>query len=304
MFDFFRVSAYALRGRLKQTTLLRTGYWAYIAVSWLSVCLLAYCAWVSLGFYGSWLGEVPLASSLAKVITLTLALTIYCLMRFTSGWLIRLCRGESQLLKRHGWWLGASGLILAGLVATDIYANLHGARYLSQLSASPAPKLSLNETPTNQHSIQVWRHQKDSILDRYRSGGKLYFGPHPISRHSVATFEKDKMWIEHLDRQIRREEDLQGELRTLTVSNHQMEVQRHESQIEVRHEAHRSAIQIIYVMIFVVSFFTSGYSQAVLRYVENRPTLEVEAIEAEIVNLKKEVKALVDQEISDMQKLH
>ena len=172
-------------------------------------------------------------------------------------------------------WYGKlfGGIILVALVGGDIFANLRGSKYVSEQSVVPVvdqrPDLDFDQ------KIYEWESQRDSILARYTTNGKLLFGPYPLSRHRKPTYLQDKGRIEHLDKQIQQWQALHTQAVKISFSDHESAKLDHASEIDSRHEVHQMVIQFLYVMIFIISLFCAGYRLAVRRYVARQMEEEV-----------------------------
>ena len=159
-----------------------------------------------------------------------------------------------KYLNRKPWYGKLfGGIILLALVGGDIFANLRGSIYVSEQSVIPVG----DQRPDRDFDQQIheWESQRDSILARYTTSGKLLFGPYPLSRHRKSTYLQDKRRIEHLDEQIQQWQALHIQAVKISFSDYESAQLDHASEIDSRHEVHQMVIQFLYVMIFIISLF-------------------------------------------------
>jgi len=268
MFDQFTAIIYAFTGKLKSASTLRKYFWVFLAGSSMALIILSYNAFMSLNFYRQLLERfTPWESLLLPVLTTsTIALTVFMLMSAITGTILDYNAGRDGKIKGHEPMFIATISVLIGFLCLNIYANLKGVEYVSELTTEEVVE---NNSANVFESVNTQIAKQEQLLTNLLAGEFGGYGWWQDKSYHLNN--SGKQFQRSLVADIKQLRDQQKLMVSTAVITHEDDKERFESEITVKRKSHVKLVWFAYPLALLICFIVQHYAQRTLAFVEGEP---------------------------------
>lgn len=248
MFDIFKSIFGAFVGRVKHDPEARKLVWIIILLSFLTLGISIFTAYVSYQRYLDFIHNLPNAETAAWVLTGGIAAAMLVITGTLALFTVELwIKKESRISYQAAIIFSAIGLFIG---ATDFHMNITGAEDVAEIMAGTVSTVNDQEI-FDRYDKQIANHQSriDAVMKRYTWKGKVWFAPskyHP-------EYKEDKKIVDNANNQIAILEEAKTKALNRDTERFQTETTKREERKTSSHTTLAWAVRLAYILQFLVS---------------------------------------------------